>query len=154
MLRNRTAVWFECKVRYDKTTKYGLKKSVKEQYVVDALTFTEAESSITKELEEYISDMFRVIEEKIAPYEKIVLSDEDNDDKYYKVRVAFLDEDDNGKEKKTFVYYLVQAHDTDTAGKHITEALRNYGDNCAIVGINETRILDVFEHDLNANNAE
>ncbi len=42
-LRSRTSTWFECKVRYEKTQEDGSEKLVNEQYVVDALSFTEAE---------------------------------------------------------------------------------------------------------------
>lgn len=45
-LRSRTGTWFECKVRYEKTQEDGSEKLVNEQYVVDALSFTEAEASI------------------------------------------------------------------------------------------------------------
>ena len=41
--------WFETKVKYDKTMlDTGAIKSVTEPYLVDALSFTEAEARITK----------------------------------------------------------------------------------------------------------
>lgn len=48
-MRSRTANWFICKIRYEKTGEDGLQKKVTETYVVDALTFTEAEARITEE---------------------------------------------------------------------------------------------------------
>ena len=48
-MRSRTSDWFETKIRYDKTQEDGTQKKVTEQYVVDALSFTEAESSIIEE---------------------------------------------------------------------------------------------------------
>ena len=38
------SLWFETKVRYDKTMDNGAQKKVTESYMVDALSFTEAEA--------------------------------------------------------------------------------------------------------------
>ena len=46
MMRSRTATWFECKIRYEKTMEDGMQKKVTEAYVVDALSFSEAEERI------------------------------------------------------------------------------------------------------------
>ena len=45
-MRSRTSDWFETKIRYDKTVEDGSQKPVTEQYVVDALSFTEAENEV------------------------------------------------------------------------------------------------------------
>ena len=49
-MRSRSAVWFECKIRYEKVMEDGLQKKVNENYVVDALSFSEAETRITEEM--------------------------------------------------------------------------------------------------------
>ena len=56
-MRSRTAIWFECRIAYEKTMDDGLQKKVKENYVVDALSFTEAESRIMEEMSSYISGL-------------------------------------------------------------------------------------------------
>ena len=38
--------WFECKIRYEKTMENGMNKKVTEPYLVDALSFTEAEARL------------------------------------------------------------------------------------------------------------
>ena len=38
--------WFECKIRYEKTMENGMIQKVTESYLVDALSFTEAEARI------------------------------------------------------------------------------------------------------------
>lgn len=38
--------WFECKVRYEKVCENGMNKKVTDSYLVDALSFTEAEARI------------------------------------------------------------------------------------------------------------
>ena len=47
-MRSRTSTWFETKIRYEKMMDDGMQKKVTEQYVVDALSFTEAESALLK----------------------------------------------------------------------------------------------------------
>ena len=53
-MRSRTATWFETKIRYEKTIDDGSQKKVSESYVVDALSFTEAENTIIEEMSAYI----------------------------------------------------------------------------------------------------
>ena len=47
--------WFECKIRYEKVAENGMNKKVTEPYLVDALSFTEAESRIIEEITPFIS---------------------------------------------------------------------------------------------------
>lgn len=69
-MRTRTTTWFECKIRYEKMMEDGMQKKVTELYVVDALTFTEAESAIIEEMSSYISGEFEVRDIKKAPMVK------------------------------------------------------------------------------------
>ena len=61
-MRSRTANWFICKIRYEKVMENGLQKKVTEQYVVDAMSFTEAEARIMEQMSSYISGKFEVVE--------------------------------------------------------------------------------------------
>ena len=70
-MRSRTANWFVCKIRYEKTGEDGLQKKVTETYVVDALTFTEAEARITEEMASYISGEFKIMNIDPAPFAEI-----------------------------------------------------------------------------------
>ena len=70
-MRSRTAQWFECKIKYEKMMEDGLQKQVVEQYVVDALSFAEAEQRITEEMFQYISGEFEVADVKKAAYKEI-----------------------------------------------------------------------------------
>ena len=67
-MRSRSANWFECKIRYEKVMEDGLQKKVTENYVVDALSFSEAEERITEEMSSYISGEFDVADIKKASY--------------------------------------------------------------------------------------
>ena len=70
-MRSRTAKWFECKVQFEQVQEDGLQKRVTEQYVVNALSFAEAEERITEEMSHYVSGEFDVKDIKPAPYKEI-----------------------------------------------------------------------------------
>lgn len=75
--------YFEVGVRYDKTMDDGVARKVTETYLLDALTFTEAEKRATEEMEAYISGEFRVVTEKITNISEVVTTDDDSADKFY-----------------------------------------------------------------------
>ena len=146
-MRTRTTTWFETKIQYEKTMEDGLQKKVKEQYVVDALSFTEAEKRITEEMSSYISGAFDVADIKKASYKEIFFSDEGTADHWYKAKVQFITIDEKTeKEKRTNVYYLVQASTIHQAVKNIDEVMGSTMIDYAIAAVSETTIMDVFEY--------
>lgn len=146
-MRNRTSEWFETKVRYDRTTEDGRNKKVTEAYTVEALSFTEAESVITKEISNYVNSEFDVKAITRAAYSEIFFSDVDTDDRYYRVKHAFITLDEKTeKEKRTIVVYLVQAASLDKARAYIKEEMNKTMNDYEVVSISETPLLDVFEH--------
>lgn len=146
-MRSRTATWFECKVRYEKTTEEGLQKKVTEQYVVDALSFSEAEQRIIEEMSAYISGEFEVTDVKKAQYKEVFFSDAANDDRYYKAKLMFITIDEKtDKEKRSNVVYLVQAGTLDGAVKNINEVMDGTMIDYEKSNIAETKIMDVFEY--------
>ena len=146
-MRSRTADWFETKIRYEKTMEDGLQKKITEAYVVDALSFTEAESTITEEMSSYISGEFEVSDIKKASYKEIFFSEVDADDRWYKAKLQFITVDEKtDKEKRSNVYYLVQAKSLPVAVKHIEEVMGTTLIDYVIASLAETQIMDVFEH--------
>ena len=146
-MRSRTATWFETKIRYEKTIDDGSQKKVSESYVVDALSFTEAENTIIEEMSAYISGDFKVTDLKQASYGEIFFSDADSDDKWFKARLAFITIDEKTeKEKRSTITYLVQAHSVNGAVKHVDEVMGKTMIDYDIVSIADTKIMDVFEH--------
>ena len=146
-MRSRTANWFLCKIRYEKTMEDGLQKRVTEQYVVDALSFTEAEARIMEEMAAYISGEFEVWEIDRAVFKEIFFSDSDMADKWYKAKLKFITIDEKTeKEKKTTVYYLVQAGSFDGANRNIDEVMGGTMIDYVIDTVSETAIMDVFEY--------
>ena len=146
-MRSRTANWYEVVIRYDKTQEDGMTKKVNEYYVVDALTFGEAEETITKEMSMSISGEFEVKNITPASYHEIFFSDNDNDDRWFKTKLSFITIDEKTeKEKRTAVTYLVQASTLNTAMKNIEETMKGSMIDYVISNISETKFMDVFEH--------
>jgi hypothetical protein len=140
-------MWFECKIAYEKVMEDGLQKRVIENYVVDALSFTEAEKRITEEMSSYISGEFEVRDMKIAPYKEIFFSDEEMADRWYKAKLQFITIDEKTeKEKRTPVIYLVQAGTVNGALKNIEEMMGGTMNDYVIASVTETTIMDVFEY--------
>lgn len=146
-MRSRTSTWFECKIRYEKTMEDGSQKKVTELYVVDALSFTEAEASIIEEMSSYICGEFEVKDIKKAAYGEIFFSDSPSADRWYKTKLQFITIDDKTeKEKKSNVNYLVHGSTLPGAVKSIDEVMGGTMIDYVIASIAETQIMDVFEH--------
>ena len=100
--------WFECKVSYEKIMEDGKQKKVTEPYLVDALSFTEAEARIIEELTPFISGEFVIKDIKRAKLSEIFFNE--NGDRFYKIKVYFITIDEkSGAEKKTATQMLTQA---------------------------------------------
>lgn len=146
-MRSRTANWFECRLKYEKMGEDGLQKKVTETYVVDALSFTEAEQRIMEEMSSYISGEFEVNDIKKAAYKEIFFSDEESADRWYKTKLEFITIDEKTeKEKRSAVVYLVQAATFNGAVKNIEEVMGGTMIDYVIANISETKIMDVYEH--------
>ena len=146
-MRSRTASWKECSVIYEKVMEDGLQKKAKEIYVVDGLSFTEAEERIIEEMASYISGEFQVCNINPASYGAIFFSDDETADRWYKAKLQFITIDEKtGKEKRSNVYYLVQAGTFEQARKNIDEVMGGTMTDYAIAKIEETKIIDVFEY--------
>ena len=146
-MRSRTSTWFETKVKYQKTMEDGSEKVVSEAYVVDALSFTEAESAIIDEMSVYVSGELKVSGIGKACYGEIFFSDVDDDDKWYKAKLQFITIDEQSeKEKRSNVTYLVQAKSLARALRYIDEVMGKTMIDYDVVGLNETKLMDVFEH--------
>lgn len=147
-MRSRTALWFECKIRYEKVMEDGIQKRVTEQYTVDALSYAEAENRITEEMSSYISGEFEVADIKKAAYKEIFFDDGDNNsDRFYRAKLQFITLDEKTeKEKRSNVTYLVHAGSFDGACKNIKKMMEPSMIDYVIVSVSETALMDVFEY--------
>jgi hypothetical protein len=125
----------------------GLQKKVSESYVVDALSFTEAEKRIMEEMSSYISGEFTIKDIKIAPYKEIFFSDEELADRWYKAKLEFITIDEKTeKEKRSAVNYLVQAGTLKGAVGNIESVMGTTMIDYVIASVTETKLMDVFEY--------
>ncbi len=141
------ANWFECKVRYDKMMENGVVKKVNEPYLVDALSFTEAEARIIKEQTPFISGDFSVSAVKRTKISEIFR--DDRADKWYLVKVAFITIDEKtGAEKRSISQVLVAGNEFKDAYDNFIEGMKGTLGDFEIVSINETPLMDVYAAEL------
>jgi hypothetical protein len=139
--------WFECKVKFVKIDESGKESKVTESYMIDAISFTEAESRISKEMETMVQGAFIITNLKKSNITEIVPSDDESDDRWYKAKVAIIDADElTGKEKKSNQYCLVAAKDINTALSNLELSMSNYIVPYEIASIADTTFMDVFPY--------
>ena len=140
-----STTWYECKVKYRKTNDLGVQKITTEPYLVDALSYTEAETRINEEMSAYISEEFKITNIKVANYAEI--HPFENADRWFKSRVSLLAYDEeSGKERKTNMYLLVQANDIKEAFDNTTHIMKGTMGDYTIPAISESSIMDVFPY--------
>lgn len=141
------ATWFECKVKYDKIQENGSVKKVNEPYLVDALSFTEAEARIIEECTPYISGEFSISAVKKTKISEIFW--DETGDRYYMVKVMFITIDEKtAVEKKSASFILVQASDFKGALENFMAGMKGTMADFEIASITETALMDVFPIDL------
>ena len=136
------ANWFECKVKFDKMMETGVPKTVNEPYLVDALSFTEAESRIIEAMTPYISGEFTVSAVKRTNISEIFW--DETGDRWYMVKVAYLIIDEKGNEKKSSTFILVQASDFRGAFENFVKNMETGMADYEIQSITETPLMDVY----------
>ena len=142
-----TANWFEAKVKYIKINEDGREKKVNEAYLLDAMSYTEAESRITHEMESVIKGDYYSSSLKKSNITELVPSEDENDDRWYKAKVNIIDADEvSGKGKSTAQYYLVAAADTDRALENLKKNLSTFVVPYEIANISDTKFIDVFPY--------
>ncbi len=125
----------------------GMVKKVNEPYLVDALTFTEAEARIMEEMKPFISGEYSISSEKKTKISEIFFNEDG--DRYYQVKVNFITIDEkSGAEKKTATLILVQASDFEDALKKFQAGMEGTLGDYEIASITETMLMDVFPANL------
>ena len=146
-MKSKVSKFFEVKIQYQKMLEDGKEKKVTEQYVVEALSFTEAESRIAEEMLPYTDGDLDVVSEKIAPFNEIFLSDNSTDDKWFVSKVGFITLDEKtAKEKKQTFRYLVQAGTSELAMYYTKEMFSHGMSDYIIESVQDTPTLNVFLH--------
>lgn len=142
--------WFECKVSYEKVLENGMQKKVTEPYLVDALSFTEAEARIIEEIRPFISGEFTVTDIKRARLSELFFNE--NGDRFYKIKVYFITLDEkSGAEKKTAAQMLAQASNLKDAIAVLEDGMKGTLADYTIASVAETQLMDVFPFNAEVN---
>ena len=141
--------WFECKVSYERQADSMGMKKVSESYLVDALSFTEAEERIIKEVRPFVSvgelDVVNIRRARIA---ELFLNDEAEDDRYFRAKVNFITVDEkSGSEKKTSATMIVKSDSLPNAVTELKAQLDSQMASYEIASVTDTQILDVFQYE-------
>lgn len=141
--------WFECKVSYERQADSMGMKKVSESYLVDALSFTEAEERIIKEVRPFVSvGELEVVNIRRARIAELFLSDEAEDDRYFRAKVNFITVDEkSGSEKKTSATMIVKSDSLPNAVTELKAQLDSQMASYEIASVTDTQILDVFQYE-------
>ena len=138
--------WYTIKVKFTKEFTDGTLKRVTEPYLINSMSFTEAEARIYKEVGEYVRGEFLVT--SIAKTDFADIFAYDDSDTWYKAKLSYTTEDaDTGKEKKFNNNYLVAAHNVKEAFERLEESLKGLMATYEIPAIAKTQIMDIFPYD-------
>ncbi len=138
--------WFQTKVRYQKIDdRTGKFKMVNENYLVDAVSFTEAEARITEQMAQLISTDFSISAINKTNYTDIV--NEGNGAYLFKVKIDFIQVDDSsGKESKASNYMLVYADKIE----EVTDLVKTYLETMVVPynvsAVSDSNILNIFPY--------
>lgn len=147
-----TANWFEAKVKYVKVNEDGREKKVNEAYLLDALSYTEAESRIMHEMESVIKGDYYISSLKKSNITELVPSDDETDDRWYKAKIAIIDADEvSGKEKSSYQYYLVAASNINRALENLEKSLSTFVVPYEICSLSDTNFVDVIRYNPGGN---
>ena len=141
--------WFECKVSYERQADSMGMKKVSESYLVDALSFTEAEKRIIKEIRPFVSvGELEVVNIRRARIAELFLNEEAEDDRYFRAKVNFITVDEkSGSEKKTSATMIVKSDSLPNAVTELKAQLDSQMASYEIAAVTDTQILDVFQYE-------
>ena len=138
-------MYFDTSVKFRKTDEQGVNKLVTESYIVSALSFSEAESNINEQMKVYVGEDFKIVNIKLTNYSEIAAFEDT--DKWFKSKISLLYfDEENGKEKKSNIYMLVQANDAKNAYDNTIATLKGTISDFTIPSVSETKIVEVFEY--------
>lgn len=137
--------WFECKVKYVKVDDDGRERKVSENYLVDAVTFTDAETRIIQQLQTMVRGEFTV--DNIKKSNIVEIFPHEEGEWWYKAKIGIVTIDENaGKEKKINNYFLVAADDIKQALQRLEDGLSYILVPYQTTSLAVSTIVDVFPY--------
>lgn len=119
----------------------ALKNKHKETFIVKAISFAEAEDKAYLNFKDYSVGDVDVLSVKISNVTEVILDEDDEKEKYYKVKysVIVLDEK-SGKEKRNPRYLLFNASSIDEAREMYKRESAGWVSDIILESITETKI--------------
>ncbi len=137
--------WFQCKVKYERNVDDGSIAKVSETYLIDALSFTEAEERINEEMKPYISGDFMVTDIKRAKINE--LFENESGDRWYRSKVNFVSlDEEKGVEKRIATTMYAQASTLKEAVDVIDKGMKGTLADYEIASVAETDVMDIFKY--------
>ena len=135
--------YFEVKITFFKTLENGKEKKVTECYIVNAVSFTDAEAKVIHHVQDVITGLFEV--KSIRKYKIAEIVPMGSGDTYFKCKLNFITLDEkSGAEKKTAVNMLVNATTLDVAKSNLVNHMKSTMSDYSIEKIEETKLMAVI----------
>lgn len=139
------ATWYLGKIRFQKEDEAGSLKTINEAYLVDAMSYTEAEARMFEVVASNTPDFQLTNLSKMKISE--VFFEENNAETWFKAKVQYITFDEKSqKEKKVPHIMLINANDPREAYDLLKKNLGSLNDY-QITDINITAILDIFPYE-------
>lgn len=138
------ATWYLAKIRYQKEDEAGSLKTISEQYLFDAVSYTEAEAKVFAHIASNTPDFQLVTLTKMRLADVLIQKNEEQ--VWFKVKVNYISFDEKTqKEKKIPFFYLINAVSIETVCDEMKVNLGNLNDY-EIRDIQTTDILEIIPH--------
>ena len=139
--------WFESKAKYMKVSESGKEQMVTENFLLDAVSFTDAESRMIWQLQQMVKKgEFSVIDIKKSKIAEVFSYD--TGEWWFKVTINLVTIDEEaGREKKLRTYYLIMADDINEVLKRLDESLSYLVIPYVVTAIAVSTIVDVFPYE-------
>lgn len=136
--------YFIATLNVERIMEDGTSKKVREDYLIDAMSFTEAEEKAVGEMEgrDGEFEVTRIVRPRLAG---VMTSDSD---RFFRVKITETTFDDNTMcEKKTTKAYIVQSSDLVKAVQAVISSMGLVASDWEFNSVTETAIVDYIRHD-------
>lgn len=137
--------WFNVTAKFTRQNENGTFSRVSEKNLFAAMTFSDAEERVYKELEERVRGEFKVTAIAIEELHDIFAYE--GSDNWYKCKISFdSHEGDSEKTKKSAQTFLVEASSVKEATERLLENLSTMMIDFEITGVIKSPIVEVFPY--------
>ena len=140
-------MYYEVKIKHPEVNEVGKEKCVTRTFLIDSMSFTEAEAQMIEHAKVYASD-YEVISIARSKVNEVIENDIGSDEmKFFNVTVAYFEEADSGKRKNHKHYYLVESQNPDGAISIIQGEWKESVLDWDIIMVKESPIVEVVDHE-------